>query len=119
MNKNRNKIYIGIFALFILGFAACEKLDALQDRGVVTEGAGIKVMQMSPNAPGFSIMIDTLRAVTALANTASGKDTGLVFGNVFPSLAGGYAIVPGGAHTVSAKVASTASIMRGYSLPNT
>jgi len=112
---NKIKICIGALVLLLFTIAACDKLDALQDRGVVEEGAGIKVMHLSPDAPTFNIMVDSLRAVTALAST-TGTETGLVFGNIFPNLAGGYALVPGGGHTVSAKVSSTSATMPGQTI---
>ncbi len=102
----RYKLCIGVLALLLFSIAACDKTDALQERGVVEEGAGIKAMHMSPDAPTFSLMVDSLRAVTSLSAT-NGTEIGLVFGNVFPSLAGGYALVPGGSHAVSARVSST------------
>ena len=71
---------------------------------------------MSPDAPAFNLMVDSLRAVTVLSNSTTGLESGLVFGNLFPSLAGGYALVPGGNHTITAKVPTTSTTTPGQTI---
>jgi len=111
MKKN-----IVLFILLITGLTACDKLDALQDRGLPQEGANIKAMHMSPDAPAFNLMVDSIRVVTVLSSTTTGLESGLVFGSLFPSLAGGYAVVPGGSHSISAKVPSTSTTLPGQTI---
>ncbi len=112
----KNKIRIGIFILLVISVISCTKTDGLQDRGELQEGAGIKVMNMSPDAPAFNLMVDSLRAVTTLSNSTTGLETGFGFGNLFPDRAGGYALVPGGSHTISAKVIPASTIRPGETI---
>ncbi|HUS02228.1 MAG TPA: DUF4397 domain-containing protein, partial [Chitinophagaceae bacterium] len=107
---------IVVFILLITGLNACDKIETLQDRGSAQEGANIKVMHMSPDAPAFNFMVDSLRAVTVLSNTTTLLESGLAFGSLVPSLSGGYAVVPGGSHTVSAKVPSTSATLAGQTI---
>ena len=101
-------------ALFILG---CEKTNTIPNRttGVPSNSAFIKAMHMSPDAPLFNIMVDSIRALTVL-ETAPDVESGIGFGAIVPVIADGYSIVPGGTHTISAKVPSTSATLPGQTI---
>ena len=93
---------------------SCDKTDSLQPRGDAAIGASIKAMHLSPDAPVFNILVDSTKTVGVLATNSI--ESGLVFGNIFPSLSGGYAFVPGGAHKVSAKVPASSTTLPGQTI---
>lgn len=109
------KKYIILSSFLIVAFIACDKEDSLITRGQEMEGAAIKVLHLSPDAPSFNLYVDSLRAATVLAPSAN-TESGLAFGSIVPSLSGGYAKVPGGAHTVSVRVPSTSLTYTGQTL---
>lgn len=103
-----------LFFMLIFTTISCDKNDSLQQRGNAAVGASIKAMHLSPNAPAFNILIDSTKAVGVLSTTSI--ESGLVFGNIFPSLSGGYAFIPGGAHTISAKVPTSSTTLPGQTI---
>lgn len=105
-------IFICILAL---SFApSCEKDNALPDRTIDLTGAGIKVMHLSPNAPALNLLVDSTKII-GVSNT-TGTENGFVFGNIFPSLAGGYALAEPGNRTISAKVPMSSATLPGQTL---
>ena len=112
----RNKIIIISILAFITGVVSCDKTEALQQRGVARTGSGIKVMHMSPNAPALNLRIDSVKAVGVL--NATGTEGGFVFGNIFPSLSGGYAMVEAGPAAVIARVPTSSTTLPGQTLLN-
>lgn len=105
-----------IVPVILLMVAGCDKNDSLQNYEAVVpgEGAGIKAMHLSPNAPAFNILVGDTKTIGVLSST--GTEGGFVYGNVFPSLAGGYALATPGAHQISAKVAASSSTLPGESI---
>ncbi len=101
---NKSIKYPIFFLLFALIYIGCDKNDPLITRGVGQTGAAIKLMHLSPDAPSFNLFIDTGKVTATSANTITGKDTGIVFGVVIPTLSGGYAYIPSGTHNVVARV---------------
>jgi Domain of unknown function (DUF4397) len=99
-----------IIAAFIV--FACKKNDTIPNRTTLNppDIANIKGIHLSPDAPLFNIMVDSIRALTVI-ETADNVESGLGFGTVVPSLSNGYSIVPSGTHTVSAKVPSTSATL--------
>ncbi len=106
------KIIFGYLFLACVCIWACEKKDTIPHRTTVvpSNSAYIKAMQMSPDAPLFNLMVDSIRAITVL-ETAPNVESGIAFGAIVPSTSDGYSIVPGGTHTVSAKVTSTSATL--------
>jgi hypothetical protein len=111
--KNLNTYkYFFIIAIFLL--VSCEKTDSLQQRGITANGASIKAMHLSPDAPAINLMVDSIKTVGVLSTTAI--ESGFVFGNIFPSLSGGYGFVPSGTHTISAKVPFSSTVLPGQTI---
>ena len=113
-----NKIIYAIF--FLTGcciWVACEKKDTIPDRttDVPATSAYIKGIHLSPDAPLFNIMVDSIRALTVV-ETAPNVESGISFGLVVPSLSSGYSISPSGTHTVSAKVPWTSTTLPGQTI---
>ena len=113
MHTSNRFIFLFCFVLFIA--IGCDKEDSLQQRGVAAEGSGVKVMHLSPDAPAFNLRVDSTKTVGVLATTV-GVESGMVFGNIFPSLTGGYAFVPSGQHTVSARVPASSTTLPGQTI---
>ena len=111
---NKSNIIIFLFFMLALSIASCEKNGALQPRGDVASGASIKAMHLSPDAPALNIYVDSTKTVGVLATNSI--ESGLVFGNIFPSLSGGYAFVSSGAHTLSAKVPASSTVLPGQTI---
>lgn len=112
MKKFQINIHIFIaLNIFIIG---CDKIDSLQQRGNAADGAGIKVMHLSPDAPSANMLFDSTKVVGVLTTTAI--ESGFVFGNIFPSLSGGYAFVSAGSHTVSFKVPASSTVLPGQTI---
>ena len=103
-----------LFVLITIVITGCDKIDSLQQRGDIASGASIKAMHLSPDAPAANLMVDDIKTVGVLSSTAI--ESGLVFGNIFPSLSGGYAFVPAGTHTVSAKVPGSSAVLPGQTI---
>ena len=114
---NMNKVKYVLLLLAINCVAGCTKKDTIPDRTSIIPGtsAFIKAMHMSPDAPVFNVMVDSIRAA-ALLESAPNVQTGLAFGNIVPSTSDGYAIVPGGNHTVTGLVPSTSAILPGQTI---
>ncbi len=76
-----NKLKYGLILLAIYCIASCEKKDTIPDRSTIIPGSSafIKVMHMSPDAPVFNVMVDSIRAA-ALLESAPNVQTGLAFG---------------------------------------
>lgn len=110
----RNKLFIASFIIIVTGIISCEKNSALVQRGLPREGAGLKVMHLSPNAPSLNLLVDGDKILGVLSNTTT--ELGFVFGNIVPSLSGGYGIVPGGTRTVSAKVPPSSTTLPDQTL---
>lgn len=111
-----HKSNIFIYLFFMLGFTivSCDKNDSLQPRGDAAAGSSIKAMHLSPNAPALNILVDSTKTVGVLATNSI--ESGLVFGNISPSLSGGYAFVTSGAHTISAKVPASSTTLPGQTI---
>lgn len=113
-----NKLF---YAICFLGgcvtWVACEKTNTIPERTTDVPGSSayIKGIHLSPDAPTFNLMVDSIRALTVL-ETAPNVEAGITFGLVVPSLASGYSIVPGGQHTISAKVPSTSATRPGETI---
>lgn len=112
----KNKLAL-LFCFIAIGIIGCEEDEALMERGEIQEGAGLKVMHMSPNAPAFNLMVDSTRSAT-VSSTTAGAESGLTFGSVVPAAGQGtaYALVEPGNHTISAKVPSTSTTTPGETL---
>jgi hypothetical protein len=110
----KNKFTICLFIATVLVITACEKESALQQRGEPREGAGLKVMHLSPNAPSLNLYVDGTKAIGMLASTD--VELGFAFGAILPSLSGGYAIVPAGNHSVSAIVPHSSATLPDQTL---
>ncbi len=112
-----NKLKYGLILLAIYCIASCEKKDTIPDRSTIIPGSSafIKVMHMSPDAPVFNVMVDTIRAA-ALLESAPNVQTGLAFGSIVPSTSDSYGIVPGGSHTVTGVVPSTSATLPGQTI---
>ena len=106
--------FILFFTLILFIAIGCDKEDSLQQRGVAADGAGVKVMHLSPDAPSFNLLVDSTKTVGVLSSNSI--EAGMVFGNIFPSLTGGYAFVPIGSHTVSAKVPASSASLPGQTI---
>ncbi len=106
------KIIFGLLTVITFIVFACKKTDTIPNRTTFNppDIANIKGMHLSPDAPLFNIMVDSLRALTVI-ETGADVESGLGFGAVVPSLSNGYSIVPAGTHTISAKVPSTSAIL--------
>ena len=113
MKKTKYNL-IFVTALFIF---SCKKTDTIPNRttGVPANSAFIKAIHLSPDAPLFNLMVDSVRALTVL-ETATDVESGIGFGAIVPSLADGYSIVPGGTHTISAKVPLTSATLPGQTI---
>lgn len=104
--------------MFLTGcLGSCTKTNTIPDRTTLipASNAYIKAMQMSPDAPLFNVMIDSIRAITIL-ETSPNIESGIAFGAVVPSTADGYSAVPGGTYMVSAKVSSTSATLPGQTI---
>ncbi len=112
-----NKLKYGLIVLAIYCIASCEKKDTIPNRTTIisNSNAFIKAMHMSPDAPVFNVMVDTIRAA-ALLESAPNVQTGLAFGSVVPSISDSYGIVPGGSHTVTGVVPSTSTTLPGQTI---
>jgi hypothetical protein len=110
------KTIFGLLGIAFIVFA-CEKKDTIPNRTTLNpaNSANIKAMHLSPDAPLFNLMVDSIRALTVL-ETAADVESGIGFGTVVPSLSNGYSIVPGGAHTISAKVPWTSTTTPGQTI---
>jgi Domain of unknown function (DUF4397) len=111
------KKIIGFIACIAFVVLACEKKDTIPNRTTLNSAnsANIKGIHLSPDAPLFNIMVDSIRALTVL-ETAADVESGLGFGTVVPSLSNGYSIVPSGSHTISAKVPWTSATLPGQTI---
>lgn len=100
--------------MLALAVTSCEKNESLEPRGETAAGASIKAMHLSPNAPALNILVDSTKTVGVLSTNSI--ESGMVFGNIFPSLSGGYAFIPGGQHTLSAKVPASSTTLPGQTI---
>lgn len=112
-----NKLKYGLILLAIYFVVSCEKKDTIPDRTTIIPAASafIKVLNMSPDAPLFNVMVDSIRAAAVL-ETAPNVQSGLAFGSVVPSTSDGYGIVPGGSHSVTGVVPSTSTTLPGQTI---
>lgn len=112
-----NKVKYALILLAIICITSCGKKDTIPNRTTIIPGtsAFIKVLHMSPDAPVFNVMVDTIRAA-AILESAPNVQTGLAFGSVVPSTSDGYSIVPGGNHTVTIVVPSTSTTLPGKTI---
>jgi hypothetical protein len=97
--------------------SSCTKTNTIPDRTTIipVSYAYVKAMQMSPDAPLFNVMVDSIRAITVL-ETSPNVESGIAFGAVVPSTADGYSVVIGGARTISAKVTSVSTTFPGQTI---
>lgn len=106
-----------IILIAIISIWGCKKTDTIPERFTIVpaSSAFIRGIHLSPDAPLFNIMVDSIRALTVVG-TAPDVESGIGFGALVPSLVGGYSIVPGGTHTISAKVPSTSPTLPGQTI---
>lgn len=114
---NMKKTIYSLILVAIFFMLGCTKTDTIPNRttGVPANSAFIKAIHLSPDAPLFNLMVDSIRALTVL-ETAPDVESGIGFGTLVPSLADGFSIVPAGTHTITAKVPSTSLILPGQTI---
>lgn len=102
------KKYIFFFSSVILGLTACEKNTGYVDPTMEAEGARVKFIHASWNAP--SVMFygkDTTLKFTAAAPTTTNILQGMAFGAVYPSL--DYTLLPSYNDSVRIRVPSNST----------
>jgi Domain of unknown function (DUF4397) len=116
---NMKALKYGLILLAIYFTVSCEKKDTIPNRSTIIpeNSAFIKAMHMSPDAPVFNVLADTIR-VAAVLESAANVQTGLGFGSVVPSTSDGYGILSGGSYAVKGVVPSTSSTLPGQTIFN-
>ena len=113
-----NKIFISIVSVLIVA-TSCDKQESIPTRFKPTSenNANVKILLLSPDAPGVNIFANGSKITGAPAST-TGNVSGFVFPTIYPGSVGYISLAPGSVK-LEAKVPDSSSVMPGAVIATT